>query len=257
MPGFQGVSAAVPSGLAALGGVCAIGACVRSVPGRSWAAASSIVGCAEGRPTAWYPSGLLRDTPLPPTQWATLRQAVCQPGGRSVGWGGADADGTGTSAPLAIHAGCAKLQDLTGQPPHVDTGAGAAGGAAQRFAVVLLNTEESCGILLRAGMAAADALVRLWGQASVVVVADGAANHLYDSAPDEQRRRAMLPRCITGDLDSIRPEVRAYYSGCGVEIVEQSSQDSHDFQKSIAVATRLLGQVSPPLLPVGRQGRSG
>jgi hypothetical protein len=91
---------------------------------------------------------------------------------------------------------------------------------AKPFAIVLLNTEPGCGLLggTEAGGESfvSAALSSLWDQAAVVVVADGAANYLFDSALSEEHRLRRLPHVITGDLDSIRPKVLEYYTATGV-----------------------------------------
>ena len=82
---------------------------------------------------------------------------------------------------------------------------------------------------------------RLIQKASVCVCADGGANRLYDQIPlcfpdedaDEVRKR-YLPHIIAGDLDSVRGEVKEYYSRHGVEIVDLShDQDTTDLMKCI------------------------
>jgi thiamine pyrophosphokinase len=58
-----------------------------------------------------------------------------------------------------------------------------------------------------------------------IILCDGAANHFYRS----KHRNAANIRAIVGDLDSIDPEVRAYYS-THVEVRDLSSdQDTNDF----------------------------
>ena len=82
---------------------------------------------------------------------------------------------------------------------------------------------------------------RLIQKASVCVCADGGANRLYDQIPlyfpdddaDEVRKR-YLPHIIAGDLDSVRDEVKEYYTHHGVEIVDLShDQDTTDLMKCI------------------------
>lgn len=62
--------------------------------------------------------------------------------------------------------------------------------------------------------------------AKVRICADGGANRLFDAAGSWSAgrdvlsaRRAFLPDVITGDLDSIRPEVADYYSQHGIQCV--------------------------------------
>ncbi|KNC74682.1 hypothetical protein SARC_12778, partial [Sphaeroforma arctica JP610] len=52
-------------------------------------------------------------------------------------------------------------------------------------------------------------LEKLWARASICVCADGGANRLYDSRPND--REKFIPTAIKGDLDSLRPEVRKFY----------------------------------------------
>lgn len=66
--------------------------------------------------------------------------------------------------------------------------------------------------------------------ATLRVCADGGANRLYDELhtmlpggrPAEEVRAAHLPSVICGDLDSVRPDVLAYYSERGVVVDDQS-----------------------------------
>jgi thiamine pyrophosphokinase len=68
-----------------------------------------------------------------------------------------------------------------------------------------------------------------------VILCDGGANFLYRS----KHRDAANVKAIVGDLDSIEPEVRAYYSS-RVEIHDLSfDQDSNDFEKAITFAVKV------------------
>ena len=42
-----------------------------------------------------------------------------------------------------------------------------------------------------------------------------------------------LPDLILGDLDSLRPDVRAFYASHGVPVVQDDDQDSTDLMKCI------------------------
>ena len=110
-----------------------------------------------------------------------------------------------------------------------------------RLALIILNTEHRS----RKGEAH-DLFSHLWDQASVRVCADGAANRLYDALsaerraalraqpiPPSERCSNQLPDIITGDLDSIRPEVLEFYEQLGVPVMREPEQDSHDFEKCL------------------------
>jgi len=88
-----------------------------------------------------------------------------------------------------------------------------------RTAIVVLNSDTAGGSL--AG------LRHLWGAADTRVCADGGANRLYALDPE------LLPTEITGDLDSLQPEVRAYYAARGVPITKRHDQDKHDLDKAL------------------------
>ncbi|KAL6766471.1 TPK1 [Auxenochlorella protothecoides x Auxenochlorella symbiontica] len=82
---------------------------------------------------------------------------------------------------------------------------------------------------------------RVWQRATLRICADGGANRLYDElrGPSHASDSAPmpLPHAIIGDLDSIRPEVAAYYHDAGVAITDLShDQDSTDLQKCVDYA---------------------
>ena len=82
----------------------------------------------------------------------------------------------------------------------------------------------------------------LWNSSSFHVCADGGANRLYDATRTSTTTSTTtavddlyLPDLITGDLDSLRTDVRTYYEERGVKIVQVVDQDYHDLDKSLMI----------------------
>jgi thiamine pyrophosphokinase len=71
---------------------------------------------------------------------------------------------------------------------------------------------------------------KIWGESSVRICADGAANRLFDMNSD------LLPDVIIGDLDSVRAPVLESYRELGVIIEKIEDQNSTDFGKALAYA---------------------
>lgn len=87
----------------------------------------------------------------------------------------------------------------------------------------------------------------LWARAHFVICADGGANRVYELMSSRQRGWDQekypvigYPDLIHGDLDSLRDDVRDYYTKKGVEISEDPDQYSTDFGKAIKT---LIGRV--------------
>ncbi|KIK17628.1 hypothetical protein PISMIDRAFT_685071 [Pisolithus microcarpus 441] len=72
----------------------------------------------------------------------------------------------------------------------------------------------------------------LWKACSWHCCADGGANRLFDLLPDELRR-SYIPDLIKGDLDSLRADVRDYYSSKGVSVIQDHDQNSTDLMKCV------------------------
>lgn len=87
-------------------------------------------------------------------------------------------------------------------------------------------------------------LVPLWNLSDLVVIADGAANFVYDllirnrgeggsdtSGPKSTKQ--FLPHAICGDWDSIRPDVEQYFRSQNTVLIKDTSQDENDLWKCL------------------------
>jgi thiamine pyrophosphokinase len=80
----------------------------------------------------------------------------------------------------------------------------------------------------------------LWEATTFRVCADGGANRLYDATIEKDTDDVLVPDLITGDLDSLRPDVRSYYEKRGVPIVCVQDQDYHDLDKSLMAVEKWI-----------------
>ncbi|GAX84214.1 hypothetical protein CEUSTIGMA_g11637.t1 [Chlamydomonas eustigma] len=94
------------------------------------------------------------------------------------------------------------------------------------------------------------ATARLWPKTAYKICADGGTNRLFDALPTmlgisgeevNVTRSAYLPDIVIGDLDSIREDVRTFYSSKDVPILDLShDQDTTDLGKCLMHIDSLL-----------------
>lgn len=79
----------------------------------------------------------------------------------------------------------------------------------------------------------------LWRSASWKACADGGANRLHDLLAglgllSSVAENGYLPDLIKGDFDSLRPDVKEFYTSKNVKIVPDDDQDSTDLMKCVS-----------------------
>eukprot|EP00816_Leptocylindrus_hargravesii_P001639 CAMPEP_0196802738 /NCGR_PEP_ID=MMETSP1362-20130617/2306_1 /TAXON_ID=163516 /ORGANISM="Leptocylindrus danicus, Strain CCMP1856" /LENGTH=295 /DNA_ID=CAMNT_0042174117 /DNA_START=529 /DNA_END=1416 /DNA_ORIENTATION=+ len=76
---------------------------------------------------------------------------------------------------------------------------------------------------------------RLWTLSSYRVCADGGANRLLDAVAGAgtTNPELFIPDLIRGDLDSLRSDVRQYYSSNGCSVEQDFDQDTNDLDKCL------------------------
>ncbi|KXS08777.1 Thiamin pyrophosphokinase, partial [Gonapodya prolifera JEL478] len=90
----------------------------------------------------------------------------------------------------------------------------------QRYALIILNQP----------LIGREWFENVWNSCDLRICADGGANRLFDG---------YIPHHIAGDLDSLRPPVRAFYESRGTHVHAFSDQDSTDLGKCVAVVREL------------------
>ncbi|XP_072034747.1 thiamine pyrophosphokinase 1-like [Amphiura filiformis] len=83
-------------------------------------------------------------------------------------------------------------------------------------------------------------LLRLWDKAVLKAAADGGANRLCEFRTGNQLK--FIPDIISGDFDSIRPEVLLFYKSKGSKVIETADQNFTDFTKCLRIVLDVLEQ---------------
>lgn len=113
------------------------------------------------------------------------------------------------------------------------------GNAQVPSALIILNTPITSSSSSTCDLSGA--LEILWQKSTYRICADGGANRLFEAsvigASDDDTISAnkYIPDLITGDLDSLLPNVREYYEKRGVPIVRVEDQDYHDLDVSATI----------------------
>ena len=74
-------------------------------------------------------------------------------------------------------------------------------------------------------------LHRMWNSSPLRLVLDGAANHLYENLLMPCGSALALPHVISGDFDSIKPEILNHFKTRSVTVVHTPDQDETDLTK--------------------------
>ncbi|KAG2107299.1 thiamine pyrophosphokinase [Suillus discolor] len=109
-------------------------------------------------------------------------------------------------------------------------------------------------------------LKTLWAASEWRSCADGGGNRLYDvlgtsGHPDLRNsdiKSRFLPDMVKGDFDSLRDDVRLYYTSLNVPVIHDSNQDSTDLMKCVQALEekeRLTGREFDIVILGGLSGR--
>lgn len=70
------------------------------------------------------------------------------------------------------------------------------------------------------------------------MVVDGGGNQLYSAIQEQKKQDTenfLLPNIISGDFDSVKPEVLEFYKQKDTLIVHTPDQNKNDFYKALEV----------------------
>ncbi|KAF0690430.1 Aste57867_18162 [Aphanomyces stellatus] len=100
-------------------------------------------------------------------------------------------------------------------------------------------TENPLALIVINGIGLVSSFDTLWNKAKITVCADGGANKLFDYIHKEKVPKNFVPQYIKGDLDSIRPDVAAYFQQHGAQVIKDPDQDSNDLDKCLSLLRNL------------------
>lgn len=96
------------------------------------------------------------------------------------------------------------------------------------------NHTNYCLIILNNEIINQERVVDLWNRASFRVLVDGAANSWFDLFRERKDISNPIPDLVTGDFDSIQPNVKDFYEKqMQCNVIETKDQDYTDFTKSL------------------------
>jgi len=87
-------------------------------------------------------------------------------------------------------------------------------------------------------------LHRMWNSSPIRFVLDGAANHLYENLLMPSGEELSLPHVISGDFDSVRPEILNHFRTLNVSVVHTPDQDETDLTKGLRLVSDRLATSS-------------
>ena len=98
-----------------------------------------------------------------------------------------------------------------------------------------LKTSDNALVILNQPFDSDRRIVDLWNKAKFRVTVDGGSNQWFDLVKTTSLALVNpLPDLVTGDFDSIRPEVRGFYeSQRKVKVIHTPDQDYTDFTKAL------------------------
>jgi thiamine pyrophosphokinase len=104
-----------------------------------------------------------------------------------------------------------------------------------RYGLVMVNSETMDAVLAK----------QWWSICDYKICADGGANRLYDGLACEASR--FIPDMVKGDLDSLRDDVKQFYTAAGCAVVLDRDQDHNDLDKCLQTLQQRWHIDNPPV----------